>query len=344
MRLPSLIVAGLLVFASPSGAAPTRPDSQPAAPDAFAGELDRQLAGYGEWLVRLQEVQQPLQQMLVQFGPRWQAALQQGGAAASAAALRPFISEAVAVADATDAALARLTTPEFPALQLDDTLRPAKLVDEMRRYTGQVRTVVGSFTPLLEAIGRGDPRAAERALDQLMANVRLLLQSQILMARASLASVPQEEASHSIVEVQLLYFQAAERIISSWPGLEGRRDASLRGDLLRLADRLERTVATGLTRVDEETAQLRSALAAAEEEGDENFASLSRRTLAALDADRDVFPVGRELAAILRSHAPRFAGGTIPVTALSALFREIQPLRLRFDAIMAQEAAALAGR
>jgi hypothetical protein len=58
---------------------------------------------------------------------------------------------------------------------------------------------------------------------------------------------------------------------------------------------------------------------------------------------RRVFPLGRELAGMLRAAAPGFAGGQVRIPALGALMRQIQPLRGRLDEIARDEAAALAG-
>jgi hypothetical protein len=306
--------------------------------------VERELAAYGAWLVRLNETQAPLQQALIRLQQRWQEIVAAGNFDQAAAEFAPFIAALIADVDRSAAALAALDTPDFPTLELEGDLRTADMRRELVRYTGQLRTVLQSYMPLLDAVRRSDRRATERAGVQLMGNVRLLLQSQILMTRAALAGAPRDEAAFNMIEVQLLFFRASERLLAAWPGLVlETRDATLAADLLRFAGEIERTAAVGESRFAAEDAEWRTELARAERDRERSAASIIRRTLAVLEVYRRIFPLGRELAAVLRAHAPGFADGRVEVAELTGLLRQLQPLRVRIDEITTDEGAALAG-
>lgn len=344
MRLQMMLTVLALTCAAPAGAVPESPGREAAQPTGAVADIERQMTGYGEWLVRLNEIQAPVQEQLIALNGRWQAAGASRDFNASSADLRAGLVEMEAAIDQADAALAALPTPEFPALDLDATLRPAEIVGEVRRYMAQLRTVVAGFSPLLDAVRTNNPRALDRAMDQLMVNARLLVRSQVLMARAAQAATRRGESAWNALEVQVLFFQAAERIAAAWPGLEGRRDAQLPADLIRLAGALERSAEAGTALADTEIRTMREDLAAAEEAADRDLISIARRGVATLEVMREVFPLGRDLAGVLRSHAPRFRGGEVPIQTLVALLRAVQPLRLRLDDLVAREGAALAGQ
>lgn len=341
MRLRAMLTALALACAAPAAAVPDTSGREAAQPGGTVAQFDREMTGYGEWLVRLNEIQAAVQQRLIALNAHWQAAGTSRDFDSESASLRGALVEMQAEIDRADAALAALPTPEFPALELDSTLRPADMVQEVRRYMAQLRTVVAGFSPLLDAVRARDPRALDRAMDQLMANARLLVRSQVLMARAAQAATRREESAWDALEVQILIFQSAERIAAAWPGLEGRRDAGLTSDLIRLAEALERSAARGTARADTEVRAMRDELAAAEQ-GDRDLASIARRAVATHEVMREVFPIGRDLAAVLRSHAPAFRGGVVPLDRLVGLLRAIQPLRLRLDELVTREGAALA--
>ena len=334
MRLLIMLAAGLFC------AAPAAAQTNELTPTVEA--LSADMAAYGEWLTRANEVQAPLMAALQQIDGRWSAAMAAGSPQAAAAAFRPFIAETVGIIARVNTQLEALPAPEFPRLDVADDLRPGAIVRDMRRLNDQIRAFVESYDPLLIAMERDDPAAVRQAGGQMVGALRLIFDSQILMTRGALAATPRDESTWEMQNVQLLYYSAGARILESWPEdhIAGT-DRALAGDLRDLASRLDANAEVGSSKIEAELAETRQLLADAESDGDSASAAIFRTTIGVFEIDRQIFPVARELANILRTHASRLEDGRMTIARIGAVFGDLQRIRRRIDEISIEEAAAL---
>ncbi|HEV2866038.1 MAG TPA: hypothetical protein VGX37_05950 [Allosphingosinicella sp.] len=306
-----------------------------------ASALEAELSEFGRWLVRAGEIQAPLNAALAGLQAQSRAA---GRSGEGAARFRQAIADILTLAERTDAQLAALETPTFASLDLPADLQPVAIVQNMRQLNAQSREVALSFTPLLEAMARNDLAAVRQASRRLMGSLQLLVQAQLLMTRASLAATPRDTSGWDAINVQVLFFRSAERILNAWPsnGIIGT-DQSLASDLRDLAAELDEAARAGTTKLATELEVHGAELAAAENEGDEARISIFRRTRALLLVDGEMFPLANDLAGILRRHAGELTGGQVPAQSIARIFQQLQPIRQRMDQINLRESAALAG-
>ena len=333
-----LFVAGALALASPSLAQRADP------PDAEMASLASEMQGYGQWLVRANEIQAPITNALQGLQARWQEAMATHGPEAAAAAFRPVVAEIAGLVDRTNAQLDALPTPEFATLDLASDLQPRTLVREMRRLNDQVKTFVETYNPLLDAMIRNDAAAVQQAGRQMVRGLDLIFESQILLARGGLASTPREDSTWEMQNIQLLYFSVGSRLLRAWPeNSVAGIDRALARDLRDFAARIDATASDGSTKLEADLTTLRDDLAAAERDGDAASAAIFRRTIAVIEIDRAIFSTARELSSILRDHAGRLEDGRITLESITRVFLDLQRIRGRMDDIVTQEALALSG-
>jgi hypothetical protein len=304
--------------------------------------IDAEMVAYGEWLVRLGEIEAPMQREMASLSQNWDAAMSgPGDANARLQRFHPTIERTVRILDDAERLLAALETPEFPLLDLSADLEPSTILAQSRRVNREVRSLMGSLETLLGAANANDLAGVQVAGRQMREGLRLLLESQVLMARASLATVAREESTWEIVNVQLLHLQVSQRVLEALPDLARPNfDAALPRDLENFAAELERSAETGAAKMDEEIAGYDAELVDAERRGDRSRASILRRAIAVFAIDRRIFPLARELAVLLRSEAGN--QGRMTPEGLARFFRQLHPWRTRLEAIIAEENAAMA--
>ena len=328
----------LLACAAPASAAP-----QLATPQLQSAALEAEMTRFGAWLIEADRVQAPIQALLGELGPRWAAvaAAQDGRAVRE---YRAFILRGIETVDRTRSAIQALPAPTLQLLDLPAEFQPPGLRSQLVEANGQVRTLLESYLPALDAIERRDPAAAARATDEMIRSMRLLFQLRQLMVRAQQAAVPVDQSARDAIQVQLLYLRAGERFVAAWPDRGvGRIDADLGDELRQIAAELDEVAGSGAAKSADELAFFTDALPAVERE-DPTAAVVLRRALAVLEIDGDFFPLAREISALLRSQAPRFDGGRGDVDDLLESFRRLLPFRARMDDILRREGEALAGR
>lgn len=304
--------------------------------------IDAEMGAYGEWLVQLGEIEAPMQREMASLSSNWDAAMTGPGDANSRLQrFRSTIERAFRILDDAEERLAALETPEFPLLDLPADLEPSTILAQARRVNREVRSLMGSFETLLSAADATDVAGVMAAGRQMREGLRLLLESQALMARASLETVAREESTWEILYVQLLHFQVSQRVLEALPDLtQPHFDAGLARDLENFAVELERSAETGAAKMDQEIAGYEAELVDAERRGDRSRASILRRVIAVLAIDRRIFPLARELAVLVRSEAGN--QGRMTPEGLSRFFRQLHPWRARLEAIIAEENAAMA--
>ena len=334
-------LAVLLASVAPAEATPTL-QTPPASEElASPSALEAELSAFGRWLVRVGEIQTPLNAALAGLHGQSLGATQ---SAEGAARFRQAIADILTLADRIDAQLVALETPAFTLLDLPADLQPVAIVQNMRQLNAQTREVARSFTPLLEAVARNDMADMVEASRRLMGSLQLLIRSQLLMMRASLAATPSGTSAWDAINVQVLFFRSAGRILDAWPsnGMVGT-DRSLAADLRALAAELDEAAQAGTTKLAVELENHSAELDAAEREGDEARISIFRRTQAVLQVDGEMFPLANDLAGVLRRHAAELRGGQVTAQSITRVFQQLQPIRRRIDEIILRESAALAG-
>jgi len=320
-----LILAAVSVCAAPSAAQPIAPMS--------AYEVDQ--AGYGRWIAQLSEIERPVHDALGSMQGYAQTLLESRDLSRTATDYRAEIRRHIATVDAVDARLAALETPEFPALQLPAEFSTAAVKRKVLEMNRHVRASLSSFIPLFDAIARRDLAAAQAANARSMEAVRLMMESQLLLVRASQAPLRRTQGAWHIVNIQVIYYRLVVRLIQDWPqaGRTLRQTAPLAREMNGLAAELDATASEGEARLEAELRLVRSMHAQAERRGDAARATVFRRSLAVMSEGRTCFPLAREFAALLRREAAALARGTLTPEAFVAMFQRFYAIRNRLGEI-----------
>jgi hypothetical protein len=333
------VALGLMLIPTESNAVPTRREParalESSTPERLAADFDR----YARWLVQLNEVLAPEQEAMAAVQPLWYAAVASG----EFSEFRVAVAQGLRAIDGVDAAVAELALPQVAGLGLPDDIEPAGIVRAVREQNRHARALFLGFEPVIAAIERGDERERIAADQRLLRTANLLLRSQVLLLRASLASTPREESSWEMVNIQPVLMRAIERLAGALVLERGTNDSALERDLLAFAAELQESARAGAAKLAAEEAQHRLDLAGAERDGDATAASLLRRVMAAGRVGSEIFALALEAEGLLRGAAPRFASGQAAVGDVLWLVMVLRPLRLRLDALGRQEAEALAG-
>lgn len=332
-------LAAALAWAAPLAGQPASNETPPAA-EAIGAELD----AYGQWLGRLRAIEQPVQAELGGIGQAWQAAQAEGGGPREAAArFRPVIARGLATVDAANAQLQALGTPQMDAIDLPAEIRPAVLLDHMLRLNGEIRTVIEGFNPMLDALDRNDTAGVEQAAIRTLEGLRLIIESQVVLTRAELASVSREESMWEVTNFKLIYLQASARVFRAYRPFDPPQvDEDLPRELLAFATQLELDARAGSEKIETELADYSAVLAETEQGGDSSQIGLLRRVIAVFGVNRSYFSLARDLATLLRSEAPLFRGRPVTQESFARFFGQLQRIRARMEEVTDREQAALA--
>jgi len=344
--LPAFVAAALLAWTVPAAAVPvatpTRPSPVGAAPSLAT--VDAEQAAFGQWLARLTAVEQPVQNGLAELQRDVQSIMAASDIPRAVVAFRPTVARLLAAVDEVDARLAALDEPDFPALGIPSDLQPATLKRTMRQFNASVRAGFASYLPVLDAVARRDLAAARVASARSMTSMRQVLDFQLLLARAMQAPFPRERSVWNMIEVQVIYARAAVRLGGAWPAPgTAPMGTMLAGDLRALADDVEHTVGEGSPKIEAELAEVNAILADAEHRGDSHVAAIARRQLAMLSRGQAFFPLGSDLAALLRRMAAELGSRPLTDQRMIEAFVQLYPIRDRIIAIAGGIAANLAG-
>lgn len=338
MRAVLLLVAAL-VWAGPATASPTLGAAPPS-----AATIDAEQAAMGQWLRRLVEIEQPVQNSLAGLQSGVQSVMNATDIPRAAVAFRPTIARLLATVDEVDARLAELDTPEFPALGIPPDLRPTAVKRAMLQMNAAIRTGFQSYLPVLDAVARRDLAAARAAGARSMTSMRQMLDLQLLLARASQAPFPQDWSMWNMLEMPVLYSRTAVRIGSAWPGPWTARDgAALARDLRGLADELDRTAENGAVKAAAELTETNAILAEAERRGDSSIAAVLRRRIVVITHGQAFFPLSRDFAALLRRIATGAGNRPLSDRFLVEAFLQLAPIRDRMQAVVVGLSLGLGG-
>lgn len=338
-----LFIAAALAWA-PQSPLPSR--EQPAAPsvvkpasaEAFAAEMEL----YGEWLRRVHAIQATAQAHLSGL-QRLQGTLSGPGARGGFAAAGQQIAQAVAALDEAHQQLLSVDTPSFPALQLDADLQPAEMRNHLVRLNRELRGGAQHLGELSQAATRNDATAGLRAAQRMMNSFRTVFDTQIVMTRAGLAAVPREASQWEMINVELIYFRTAARMMNLDPMQAPRPDPTLARDLTGFADRLDELAEQGTIKLEREIETWTGTLRQLEDRKDRPAVEVARRTLAMLEAEREVFPLGRQLSAALRAQAQSIGARPVTPEILTRVFNALRPVREGLDRVAFAESNGMAG-
>jgi hypothetical protein len=260
-----------------------------------------------------------------------------------AARFRAHLAELERTIDEVDVALRNLPRPAFSALGLAPDLMPDVIVRDMQRINAETRAVVRNFGPLLDTMNGNDPARIEAATNDLMRSTAILLESQILLARGSLASVDREEVAWEANSIMIVFLRAMHRSLSAWPQAYRRMpDAALADDYERMAREADSLAAEGSAKNEAEVARLTALAAEHGEAGDRAQVAVLNRALAVYRVTPRYFALGRDIAAALRNSAAVVRRRPFTIFVLQTAIADLPALRLRFDEIMRDEHAAMA--
>lgn len=327
-----LVLAAFLSCSVPAFAQADEPPTEAAA-------LLAETEAFGAWLMRFNAIQSPLLAELQRMGPEWSAASQSWDER-HRAPLRAYVARVSGLVGQANASLAALDRPEFPGLGLTGELRTAALVETMMRMNRDMQAVVEGMIPLHVAGERRDGQAARRVSDQLVAGLRGVIQSQILLGRASQAVAPPEHPSWHSVNFQLIFLRSSDRLIGMAASLQGASgDPAISADLTAMASELEANARMGNQKADMMLALMTDLLSNAE--GDPRRAL--RQQMSLITATRAHFPLSLEFATLLRQLAASVRNGRFNPNDVVALMGQYPGFRQRMDAITNAENAVIAG-
>lgn len=335
MRILMLLTAAALALPSPAPASPTVSQSQA---DTVAGELP----AFGAWLGRANAIHEPVQADLGGLGERWQQ-LQSIGYRRGGAEFRAAVDRSLALIAQARAQAEAIDTPAFASLEMPDDIHPATIRRNMIRTYDELGVAIGQFIPLADAFGSGDAAAVTAAGRRLFASLRVVLDTQVLLRRASLGAIPPEEAAWEVTNIEYLYIRTMGRLFEGVEQkMEGRPDPSLSADLLALADEFEATAGRGSEKLEAQIAELGESADALEIVGDRAGLDVVRRAARVSAALRPAFPIARRVAALLRAGVGSDRSRPPSMADINALVGGLRSVRGELDAVTHEENAALA--
>ena len=306
--------------------------------------LDAEMSAYGEWLVRLDGATAGATAALAAMQGEWTAVTRSGSGEQAVARFRAVITSAKSKVAETKRQIAALDKPEFPELELPEDITTAALADQMKRVYDRVDRLLDSFAPLLDAMARRDMRAAESAGSEMLAAAQFLLEAQVIMANAGLATTERDSGTYEIQLFQVHFFRSASRIVQgSRQILLGKKDPTLAKDLTDFADKLESVAATGRAKIDGEVAEWEGMVATAEKGTDPKAMRILIRAAKVLRIDRRILEeAASSYVAALRATAVRAKTGALGQGDVRVLMQAFAKMRDTILQVSTAESAAMA--
>jgi hypothetical protein len=334
MKIRSLLIPLLIVAAPPAAADVPRPTLS-------AVDAQSALSGYSAWLTKLDAVEHEALDGLRGMGPSWDRAMATHNGNRAAAIFRPEMARLKALLAATNARLQALDKPDFTMLKLSPDLEPAQLVQSYVSLNMQISAVVDSYGPMLVAVQHNDLQGVRRAATAALRGLGLTLDSQMLMAQAHQATVPQESSQYELTGLHVDFYRAAARIIKA-PVVGGsRRDPELARQLSIIADDCEHIATSGAAKQAREIGHYRELRAQAAAAGEADRVALLDRVIAVSQADSAVFPLADRFAKLLRVHATTLKAQPVTVDLADAMMVSLRPYHEALSDISRAENAAM---
>lgn len=343
MRIVYLLAMSL-AWAAPTGATPTLTEIEQAqpVPGAEPAQYAEALRAYGQWVVRLSELQAPLQAGLSGLSGEWET-VRRSGRPEALAAFRASVSAVLSQLDSVHQELSALPAPDVSLIAFPAPLRPEALVQEMLRVNRELRAAMAGFIPAVDAIARNDAAGADAAVRRTLEGLGLVLESNVVVSRAMLSILPRDGAEWEVGNIEHLFYRGASRAFRAWPHLlGGTSDPTLASELLQIADELDRAADSGELKNERDLAELDAGLDAAAADVDPAVGALQRQAAGAFEATRQIFTLARRLASQIRSGARSLEGERLDLQPFAALFVHFREFRRDYDAAVRAMGAAMA--
>lgn len=316
-----------------------------AVPVGEAEARHREFVAYGEWVVEVDSIFKPVFAALSELTPQWEAATRGPNVADTPTLFAPVLNKSKnTIADAR-LKLDAMPVPTFARLNLDPLSSPAGIKAQMVRTLDHVDSLLDSFGPVLEALGKEDPRAAEAAVAQALASAATMFDAQEALAGAWAATLEEDDPTRDLAEIERLFFRSGGRLMTSGERMMRRgADPTLAADLLGIADAIDGVVARGGARLDAAQAETMAKIAetGSDAEGRSEKAMLTKEH--AIDTlSRESLATAQVFATALRTTATRAASTPITLGELQPLVQALQDTRLKLNTLGNQQAEIAAG-
>lgn len=344
MRCVLIIGALGLCPVSMVQAAPVRDTMVPTRQeDATLTALNSEMAAYGAWMTQLNAIQLPILGQLSALQPAWESAMRQGPAK-GIVSFRPTVDRMVASIEQANRQLTALDQPDFPNLALADDIKTPGLVNDAVHLNGQVKILVQSFIPLMDAMKRNDQQAGAVAGRKLVGSMKLLLAAQEKSARAGLAATPREEGAWHMANAELLLAETMVLVVAPLDlDRQPKVDAAFSVRLSAMADRIATAMDDGEKDADATLKRWQAVADELDRTSQGNGASAMLRAIRAVTIGREIFPTVRSTIPILREAAVRFRTQPVSVVTLGALLKQFRPIRQQANDISVRVAEGMAG-
>lgn len=347
--LKTIVAALCLVTVSPGIAfAADRGDNKTAKPAAGEiGATHNELIAYSKWLLELDAATRPALSALRDLGPAWQAAMTKRTAADAEAQFLPFLDKADGGIREAKARTAALTPFRFTQLSLSAAAgaEPEQVHGEMLRMLDQAAELLGTFRPLLKALGNRDPKASEVAAMKMLGSARTLYRAQAAMAGAFAAVTEEGDPARESLMFDQLFYRSGMRMLGTAEAMIAKRqDPALAADLARMADEMDRVIDQGLAGVDTSQAEMTKARAQAGNDSDgASVKALLDKTHAMQGLYRESFAIARQYAAAVRATSKKLTGAQPSFPLLQPLLMQLRTTRTELDAVATRQAEIIAG-
>lgn len=313
-----------------------------------AGEVEaahREFVAYGEWVLKIDTLLRPALDELRTLGPHWEAATRARSGAETQRAFQPVLEKARRAIAESRRNLAAMPVPAFELLALDEDASAAAVHAEMTRMLDGIDTLLAGFNPVLVALSRNDPRAAEVAVAQALGTAVTLFRAQEALSGAWMATLEQDDPAREVLEFERLFFRSGGRIMASGERLVLKRpDPTLGADLSRIADDIDVVIKRGRESVDAAEARTTALILEAGSDAEGRAAKAMLTKVRAIHGlSRDSFAAASTYVAALRSTAERAKRNPVTLEGLQPMVQVLQTTRLQLDAVGTRQAEVMAG-
>lgn len=340
-RRGALILLLAIFSATPAAAAPAsqEPPGGQVQADADAA-VEMQLTAFANWLNRANAIQMRSQGLLMGLGPTLrQINASDASASERDGSMRALLQQALTATESVGVEFEALDTPAFPEIDLPEELRPVALKRQMLELNRSYRSLIADLLRAVD-VGMSNPAAFATAVQGLFRNVAAIYDSQILLARATMESAPQDSSERAIHALEVASLRGMYRLFRAYSPFDPAVDEGLPADLDALAREVDAQVRNGETRLAAELAEMEGELAA--ENAESSRAALLRRAIATISIGRDYLPPARRLAAHFRALAQSLRGQVLTEAALARVFPPFRQFRTDMDAVAMRQNQAMA--
>lgn len=326
----------LLLGAAPamaqSGAAPA------AVPAPSVGAVNDALTRYGKFAQQLSVAEQPALAAFSVFGEEIRAAMAGSDHTQTARRVHVLVDRTLAAVASADSQIAAVQLVEVPEMKLPAELQPMAQRQAIRTLNAQMRVAITSFGPTVDALARNDPKAAMASARSMISNLKLVLDTQALLARGQAAAVTQESGTRELLEFEAAYYHLASRLLGAYR-LDGARVANpaLANDMTAIATQVDGLRETRHAQIEAMVVRMDAAAADALARGDTARAALAERMSRVFQAGRPSIGLMEQFSAIARRAAATFRSKPVDAATVKVVMGELKAVQQGIVALGAAE-------